>query len=350
MPTRNIVVVGASAGGIESLKRLVAGLWEDIGASFFVVQHLPRESPALLAGILDRAGPLGVSVGEDRERFQPGHIYVAPPDRHLLLSDGHLMTTRGPRENRSRPAIDPLFRSAAVAYGPQVIGVILSGTLDDGTAGLLAIKRCGGIAVVQDPDDALFAEMPQSALDNVGVDCTAKLQDMPRVLMRLTSEPSGPPVPVPRDLVLETRMAESESGDVRRTDAIGSLSAFACPECNGPLWQIDGEAIDRYRCHTGHAFTARALVEDLADATERALWVALQTMEERSRMLRRLAKQEHVRGRVRSGDRFAERAEEIQDHAGSIRALLMEQPSLADPRSDEELASPAASAFDNSGG
>lgn len=331
MSLRNIVVIGTSAGGLETLKQLLAGIPETTAATMFVVQHRARQSPLCLDRILNDTSSLPVSESNDGDVFQMGHIYLAPPDRHLLLSDGRTILTRGPRENRSRPAIDPLFRSAAVAYGPRVIGVILSGMLDDGTAGLSAVKRCGGVAVVQDPDDALFSEMPQNAIDYVDVDHIERLQDLPQLLLRLVGEESGPAITIPRDLVLETRMAEAESGDTRRTEEIGRLTAYACPSCNGPLWQLDSDAIERYRCHTGHAFTARTLAEELTEASERALWIALQTMEERSRMLLRIANQQRQRGHIRLSQRFSEQAQELEGPLHNLRWLLMNQPDLAKP-------------------
>ncbi len=324
---RNVVVIGASAGGMETLVRLLRNISNDISASIFIVQHVGRNSILQFDHILDQAGPLPVSFGKDGERFKPGHVYLAPPDHHLLISKQSIRITHGPRENRSRPAIDPLFRSAAVFHGTRAIGVVLTGTLDDGTAGLLAIKRCGGIAVVQDPSDALFSEMPDSALEYVNVDYSVDLDSMPDLLLRLSEEQAGPPVTPPNDLVREAMMAEAESGDQPDTEALGHLSSFVCPECNGPLWRIDAESHERYRCHTGHAFTARALNDELMDVTERALWVALQNLESRIRMLERLAKDQRNLGRNYSGSMFADQANELRDHSQIIRNLLQQSDS-----------------------
>ncbi len=327
LDTRNIVVIGASAGGIESLARLFGRIAADLNASIFVVQHIGRTSALNLDRILDQAGPLPVVLAKDRETFSPGHIYLAPPDHHLLVSQTTIRVTHGPRENRSRPAIDTLFRSAAVFHTTRVIGVVLSGLLDDGTAGLLAIKRCGGIAVVQHPDDALFSEMPKNAVAYVDVDHLTNLDAMPNLLQRLTNEASEQLVSPPNDLLREALMAEAESGDRPDTEAIGNLSGFVCPECNGPLWRIDSEPHERYRCHTGHAFTARALQEELAEATERALWVALQNLESRIRMLERLAKEHSNLGRTYSGDSFADQARELNYHSRVLRDLLKKSDS-----------------------
>jgi two-component system chemotaxis response regulator CheB len=185
----DIIVVGASAGGVGALVKLAKSLPADLPTAVFVVLHIPAQTPSLLPDILNRAGPLHALHPPDNTEIKHGHIYIAPPDHHLLIAQGHVHIARGPRESRHRPAVDPLFRSAAIAYGPRVIGVVLTGALDDGTAGLLAIKQRGGIAVVQDPQDALYPGMPQSAVDHVQVDYCVPLADMGALLAGLVSEP-----------------------------------------------------------------------------------------------------------------------------------------------------------------
>lgn len=321
---RDLIVVGASMGGLTTLQALVRGLPADLPAALLVVQHTAPHGPALLGEILDRAGPLPARTAEDGEAIEAGRVYVAPPDRHLLVSGSRLRLVRGPRENRARPALDPLFRSAAVAFRSRVVGVVLSGLQDDGTAGLLAVKRCGGLAVVQDPEDAAFDEMPRSALAAVAADHVAPVAEMGPLLGRLAVATPGVPPAVPRDLLIETHLTEHGMDDIDKMDEIGERSPLTCPDCGGVLWSLhDGEQ-PRYRCHVGHAYTEAVLMSEQAEAMDAALVVALRTMEERVRLLRRMAEQEE--GRIGAGIRadYAERAAELERYAEHIRALLLD--------------------------
>lgn len=231
--------------------------------------------------------------------------------------------THGPRENMTRPAVDPLFRSAAVVHGPHVIGVILSGTLDDGAAGLLAIKRCGGLAIVQDPQDALYPDMPRNAMEVVDVDAAMALGDLAALLTRLAQEPPGTPAAPPFELLAEVEMSRSESGNIGHLNEIGELVPFTCSECGGPLWQIKDDKMTRFRCRVGHAYTAKTLAAEISDAVERSLWVAVQMMDERTRTLERLADTEREKDRKRSSAAFHDRAAETREHAERLRQLLL---------------------------
>lgn len=319
----DLVVVGTSAGGVEALQRLAADLPADFPAAVCVVQHVHAEGPGLLAPILDRAGPLPAAFPEDGDALQAGRIIVAPPDHHLLVKEGYVRVTRGPRENRCRPAIDPLLRSAAVAYGPRVVGVVLTGLLDDGASGLLAVQRCGGVTVVQDPDDAAYPDMPRSALQHVEADHVAPLRDLGGLLARLTQEPAVEAHDPPRDIRLEAEIAERAMSDIEKQNEIGHPVPLSCPDCGGPLWEIDADEVRRYRCHVGHAYTGRSLLADQDEAAEEALWVALRTMEERARMLDSLSADERARGRERSARSYAQKADLSRTHADRIRSLLL---------------------------
>jgi two-component system chemotaxis response regulator CheB len=239
--------------------QICAGLPADLPASVFVVEHISPTSKSVLPDLLSKAGPLPAKHPMDGEPIRSGQIVVAPPDFHLLLQDGHVLLRRGPQENRTRPAIDPLFRSAAVAYGPRVIGVVLTGLLDDGTAGLQAIKRCGGTCVVQDPDDAQWPDMPRRALERDGVDHVATPAEMPALLDRLCREPAGPKLPVPPSLEIEGRIAAQELGPAD-VPTLGEPSALSCPVCGGVLNEVLEDGTARFRCQTGHAFTSEGLV------------------------------------------------------------------------------------------
>ncbi len=311
----DVIVVGASMGGLDALRALVGGLPPDLPAAVFVVQHTAANGPGLLGGILDRAGPLPARLAEDGDAVQPGRIYVAPPDRHLLLTPAGVRLSRGPRENRTRPAADPLFRSAAVAYRSRVVGVVLSGLHDDGAAGLLAVTRCGGLAVVQDPADAAYPEMPRSALAAVADARVVPVAELGALLGRLAETPAGEPPPVPRTLRLEAQLTETGMDEIDVMDELGERTPLTCPDCGGVLWEVNGPERPRYRCHTGHAFTEAALVDGQAEATEVALMTALRTMEERARLLRKMDREE---GR----SAYAERAGELERHAERVRDLL----------------------------
>ena len=240
----DIVVVGASAGGVEALMQLAYGLPPDLAASVFVVLHIAPDSASALPEILSRAGRLPAVHPADGQRIEPVRIYVAPPDRHLLLVGPRIHVVRGPRENGHRPAVDPLFRTAARSFGPRVVGVILSGTLDDGTAGLAAIKMRGGVAIVQDPDEALFQGMPRSAIDNVAVDHVLPVNEIAPRIAQLVQEPvTGSAPAVTDEMDMEARMAELEEAAVQRNERPGTPSVFSCPECGGVLWEVaDGES------------------------------------------------------------------------------------------------------------
>ena len=322
---RNIIVIGCSVGGVEALQRLVAPLPKDFPAALFVVLHLAPQSTSVLPNILARAGSLPAVHPEDGERIRIGRIYVAPPDNHLLIEDGKVRILRGPRENRHRPAIDPLFRSAARWYGPRAIGVVLTGALDDGTAGLLAIKKRGGIAMVQDPMDAFCADMPRSAMETVAVDYVAGVDRIPELLQELVSvkvQENG--TGKSSRLNKETDIAELDMHAVEDENRPGNPSQFACPECGGVLWEMDGEEMLRFRCRVGHAYTAGSLGVEQTESVEGALWAAMRALEEGASLARRMeeragrGKHSHMAGRYR------ERAESKMQQAEVLRKLIVE--------------------------
>lgn len=324
MPGHDIIVVGASAGGVEALTTLVRGLPADLPAAVFVVLHIPATSTSMLPQILSRAGALSAYHPADGDPIRHGKIYVAPPDRHLLVDQDIVRVIQGPRENACRPAVDPLFRTAARAYGPRVSGVVLTGGLDDGTAGLLAIKRRGGIAVVQDPATALVSSMPESALRYVEVDHCATLAELAPLLTRLAYEPvTAVSPPVSEVLDMEAESAHLNPERLESTENPGTLSAFTCPECHGPLWQINDSNLLRFRCRTGHAYTAESMLAEQAEGLEAALWMALNILEESALMSERLASQSQTRGHDLLAQRFAEKAAQARRRAALIRQVLL---------------------------
>ena len=332
MTGRDIVVIGASAGGVQSLRELVSGLPEGLPAAILVVVHSGVESPGLLPQLLERMGPLRSRHARTGDRLEHGTIYVAPPDRHMILQDGTIEVTRGPRENGFRPAVDPLFRTAAEVAGPRVVGVVLSGGLSDGTHGLLTIKRHGGIAIVQRAEEAFVPSMPLSAIQNVDVDHIVSASDMGPLIARLSREPVMGSVRTSK----KRDVAERGWHALHAKDLSGPPSAFRCPECGGALWELNDGDFLRYRCHVGHGFSADSLAAGQAVELETALWTALRTLEERAAFRRRLAKRARDNGLDTIADQYEEQVGDSERQAGIIRGVLTNDEDAA------ERASPAA--------
>jgi two-component system chemotaxis response regulator CheB len=328
MAARDIIVVGGSAGGVDALRQVVAGLPADLPAAVFVVVHVPSHGPSALPRILSRAGRLRAVHPHDGQPIRPGTIYVAPPDYHLIVKPGYVRLTRGPRENRHRPAADALFRTAARSYGRRVVGVVLSGALDDGTAGLLAVKEGGGVAIVQDPADALYDSMPRSALEHVPVDHALPAAELPALLARLATEllpelGGGDDPPLPADAEQEADMAELEPGTTHESHRPGTPSVFGCPECGGVLWELHGDDLLRFRCRVGHAWSADSLLAEQADDLEAALWSALRALEEQASLAERMADRARSRGHNAAADVFGGKVREAREHAELIRKVLL---------------------------
>ena len=318
---RHIVVVGTSAGGLEALDQLVGQLPTDLPASLFFVQHMAaHNSGEPLLRRLSRHQAFQPKLAVDEERFKPGRIYIAPPDSHLLLRRDRVLVTKGARENRYRPAIDPLFRSAAVAYGSRVVGVVLTGMLDDGTAGLMAIKRCGGVTVVQDPADAAYSGMPVSALDNVDVDFCVPMSQMGPLLTKLVGQRGGKSKAIPSDIRTEAVIAERVLSDVAQVNGLGDQVPYNCPNCGGVLWEMDTPGGKRYRCHTGHSYTDAALLASQSEKIEEMLWISLRMFEERKNLLTSMAKTAVHRSLKQS---TRQRLGETQGYNDRIRGMLL---------------------------
>lgn len=282
MNARDIFVLGASAGGLQPLTELVRALPSDLNATVFVVCHIGVGAESTLPHLLAGAGQLKATHAIDGERFKTGHIYVAPPDHHLILEDGQIILSNGPKENRVRPAIDPLFRSAALAFRQRVVGVVLSGHLDDGTAGLWAVKYRGGVTVVQDPNEASSASMPRSALKHVQVDHCLPAAEIGLLLAQLARDPA-PAVEgdgILADLEIENRIALGEPEALQHIDRIGKLTHFSCPDCRGALWELQNGSLVRFRCRSGDANTALNLIAEQSDITDNLLRAALRETEE----------------------------------------------------------------------
>ena len=316
---RNIVVIGASAGGVSALQRLAADLTPEFPAVVLIVLHVGAH-PSVLPQLLEQAGPNSAAHAKDGEPLRTGHLAVAPPDYHLLLDVGRLQLVKGPKENFARPAIDPLFRSAAIAYGPRVIGVVLTGDLDDGAAGLQAIKSCGGIAVVQDPETAFSRSMPDHALLYVDVDRCVRLESLASVLLSLVQQPCPPPVEITTMLRDEHAPQTGTVNSIESLQAIGTPSSLACPECGGGLWEINQHNPSRYRCHTGHAYTVHSLEYAMKEKVEASLWSAVRALQERAALLRRLSALE--KNPKKTTNETDERADSDERCAEDVRKII----------------------------
>ena len=344
MSSPSIVVIGASAGGVEAVTRVVRELPADFAAPVFVAMHFPLDSTSVLPRILSRAGPLPAAHPRDGDPILPSHVYVAPPDRHLIIHRRAIHLARGPRENGYRPAVDPMFRSAAVAYDGRAIGVILTGNLDDGTAGLLAIKRRGGTAIVQDPSEALFPSMPASAIEHVRVDHVLRLDQIASVLVEIVAEAANAPssnilpAEASDDAQLETAYDELDLRAVENPeDHPGKPSQFGCPDCGGVLWEIHDGDLVRYRCRVGHAWSAEALRERQAVELDAALWMALRTLEESVSLTRRMADRARQRGNDILAAKFERDARATGQRARIIRdAIVVETETRRVPEKSAE--------------
>lgn len=327
MPNHDVVVIGASAGGIEALQQLLRGLPADLDAAILIALHTSKHAGSLLPHILQRASNMPAQHPEDRTPLRKGHVYIAPPDFHMILEGNLIRTVQGPRENLHRPAIDPLFRSAAASFGSRVIGIVLTGLLDDGTYGLMVVRARGGEAIVQDPETALFSSMPRSALEQVPDARSLPLSEIPDVLTRLVREkaPEQEPAAEMTELaaISETKIAELDMSEIENEERQGRPSAFACPECGGVLWEMQDNDFLRFRCRVGHAFTARHLGAEQRHAIETALWSALRALEENASLYRRMA--ERADGSPQSSVKvsFEERASNTSANARVLRDFLL---------------------------
>jgi len=303
-----IVVIGGSAGSLEPLERIARDLPSDFEAAVFVTTHTPSDSVSALPHLLSRRGPLFASHALDRAPIAPGRIVIAPPDHHLIISDGVMRVIDGPTENGSRPSIDVMFRSAA-AFGPRTCGVLLSGTLDDGVAGLVAIHEAGGTTLVQDPGDAYFPEMPQNALNTGSIDrCLPAEAIVGAIESWLATPHEGKPPPNVCGL-----------SDERKA---GSPSVFTCPDCGGTLWEIENDATLRFRCRVGHAYSGNSMLQLQGESLEASLWSAARALEERRDLLRRVGRRSGNMQGSRLAERLWRKADEVQAEIDRLKEAI----------------------------
>ncbi|RXH42616.1 chemotaxis protein CheB [Bradyrhizobium zhanjiangense] len=323
MSNRDIIVIGGSAGATQPLKQILGRLPADLPAAIFVVLHIPAQGIGILSTVASNAGPLPVRQAKNGMKIEPGQIYLAAPDHHLLLSGDHIFLGRGPRENLVRPAIDALFRSAALYHGPRVIGVLLSGLLSDGAAGLNAIKRCGGMTVVQDPMDAISDEMPRRAMEATTIDLCVSGATMGDVLSELVKEQAGVPLPIPPEIRLEVEIAAGERIGSDNLISVADPVALTCPACGGVLSEVKEGRPMRFRCQVGHAFTADVLAKEQEGRVDEALRVALRIIEERAELVHRMAADGRRSGRPAVAEMYEARAAEYREYADMIRRVVL---------------------------
>jgi two-component system, chemotaxis family, protein-glutamate methylesterase/glutaminase len=317
---RDIVVIGASAGGVGALREIIQGLPSRFPAAVFIVLHLSPERPSVLGPLLDQLGPLRVRTAEDGDPIEPGTVYVAPPDMHMTLQGGRVHVAFGPPQDRHRPSIDVLFRSAAHEFGSRVVGVVLTGFLSDGTAGLRSIKQQGGTTLVQDPQSAAHRGMPDSALRSGQIDHIVPLADIAGVLVRLTQATPRPPPATPNGVLqFDT---DADLGQVGKLEPVAVPSSFLCPDCGGALWEMRADEPPRFRCRVGHGYSIESLVASQQPYVERALWEAARSLEDRAALFRRMAGSWRERDAEAVVEHFARTAEQSAANAAVIRSLL----------------------------
>jgi len=319
-----IIVAGASAGGMNALIELVSQFNVEMDVAVFIVMHLSRTSISdFLVHRLQPHTSLKCEVAKESLPIKKGHIYVAAPNHHLLVKKDIIILGGGPEENRWRPSIDVLFRSAAAAYSTRVIGIILTGSLDDGTAGMMAIKRSGGITIVQDPNEAEYSDMPLSVVDNMKVDYCISLASMGEAIVSILKT-TPRKIPAPADVVIESKIAERVVVDYDNVRKIGEKSIFACPDCGGGLWSInkDNGKPDRYRCHIGHSYSEKDLVVKQGEILESTLWIALRIMEERRNLLKKMEDDNRRKGLTRISTNYRQKGKEIQFHVDKMKEIL----------------------------
>jgi two-component system chemotaxis response regulator CheB len=329
MANRDILAIGTSAGGVEALLFLAKNLKSDLPASVLLTIHLPSHDRSSLDDVLSSAGTLPAQFAQNGELLRKSRIYIAPPDRHLIVDGDRISLGEGPRENNSRPAIDPMLRSTAVCCGSRSIGVVLTGTLGDGASGLWTIRQAGGITVVQDPKDAAFAEMPLTAMKRANPDHVVGLKDMPALLARLAHEAAGKPKPLPRSIEYEVEVARTGRGSMDEMDQFGHRSVLACPDCGGVMWEIDEGDLSRFRCHVGHTYTAELMSLALDENLRRALASAVRALEERAALARKLYIEAKDSGHRLLAENWAAKFNEFEREMDIIRSSTRRMDRLA---------------------
>jgi two-component system chemotaxis response regulator CheB len=333
---KNIIVIGASAGGIAAINKVVAGLSGQKNIVVLVVLHVSRKSNcSIIADGFQKHTSLICVVAANGMPMVEGHLYLAPPDHQFMVKDGVIKINQGPHENKYRPSIDVLFRSVAVNYGHQVIGVILTGLLEDGTSGMHAIKRSGGICIVQEPSEAEYSDMPRSVLNKIEVDYQANMEDIPVIIKEILKQPLPPKQPIPAELQIEADITEKMMSSINQLKKIADRSDFICPDCGGGLWHVKNDPMHRYRCHTGHVYTEKLLYDIQDENIEESVWVSIRMLEEKRNLLLLMATRENQSGDTQLAMAYQKRINEVSLHINRLKSFLIKlSEDLSDPEND----------------
>lgn len=321
---KSVIVMGASAGGLEAISQVLQKINPDLDAAIVVVLHVGRNSiGSILVQHLQKHTSFMCKIAEDGEPVLSRHVYIAKPDFHTLLTPNVIRVIKGPHENRWRPSIDVLFRSAAASYNSKAVGIILTGMLDDGTAGMSAIKRCSGICIVQEPEEAEFADMPTNVLNHVEVDYRVPISDIGYILDDMSTKPAQPDVQVPEDIRIEAELTEKMISDIEQLKKIGFRSDYTCPDCGGSLFELNHDVMHRYRCFTGHVYTEKLLLDKQSESLEESLWIAVRKLEERKSLLTTTAHHLHELNHPDLEAEKLAKAEEMKVHIERLKILLI---------------------------
>lgn len=319
-----VIVIGASAGGLRAVAELVSHISPDFNTAIFVVLHVSRNSMGkILVQHLQKNTTYTCVLAEDGLEINKGHLYIAPPDYHLIIKLGTMKVIKGPHENRWRPSIDVLFRSAAAAYDSRTVGIVLTGMLDDGTSGMSAIKRSGGICIVQEPAEAEFEDMPINVLNNVEVDYRVPIADMGYVLQDVFAKPNNTNANIPEDVIIEASITERMVSGMEDIQKIADRSNYTCPDCGGGLYKIKNDVVHRYRCFTGHVYTEKALLEKQSEGLEESLWISVRMLEERKNLLQMMAHHQQEVNQQSEADEKLHKADEIAVHIERLKQLMI---------------------------
>ncbi len=317
-----LIVIGGSAGARDAITGILSSIPKDINAAFFVVVHSSFDTPSFFDQVLKKRTDLDVVVAGNGVKITAGTVYIAKPNFHLTIDDNRVYIIKGPRENLFRPAIDVLFRSAAVHHSNRVIGILLTGRLNDGSSGLEAIKKCGGVTIIQDPETAEFRGMPAYAREHVAVDRILGLEDIARAILEIVSTEIPQKINVPLYLKRENEIVNKIGSNIFLENKLGDQVPISCPSCSGPLWKMKDTSINRYRCHVGHSFTEEALLESQNESLEETLWISLRTLEEKRMLLERMHSNYDSKrsgSMVRSYD---DKIMEVSKHISKLKQIL----------------------------